>query len=975
MFPSVSHSAGWLKCCCGMVSPDYMAQFKQVLTPDFTEGVDRKLLKQVRDRFLKINAGRLSRAKDAMSLRQRDIIDILPLLYHVNHPLLPGYVAQDAPKGVSGYLPDKPALGLAKSFSQSFKFSQDRRSKPEIHSLFMMGSTGTLAHSESSDVDLWCCYRPGMDADALAVLKEKAARLDEWANSAGLELHTFLMDAEAFKKGQAAPEMNSESSGSAQHFLLLDEFYRTAILLAGRYPLWWLIPSGLEDEYDQLADRLIRQRFVRENEVIDFGHIAEIPKSELLGAGLWQLYKSIDAPYKSVLKLLLAEVYAQELPEKKCLSLIFKRAVYEDEAEVEQLDPYLLIYRRLESYLLERNEIKRLDLVRKSFYLKVNKKLSKKAGTKGPSWQRLLLQELSADWAWREQDFKRLDERSLWRVDQVISERQQLLAELTNSYRFLSDYARVNKVGSSISAEDLSLLGRKLNATFERKAGKVEKVNPGIAPNIREENLALHHGSSQPFQSDQSAWHLYRDLNSSDDAAFCSSLKKTPNLIEMLAWLHFNDIAGSSTRLSLVPGTSGVSLHEVRSIMAALERAVGSPSADGGQERFLAPAYVNTLVLFINIGVDPMERLSEHGLLRLSDRTDSLGYSSQRSNLVKTIDQVALNSWNEMSARRYELGETLMQNLQAYLLMSASQMGQSKCRLHVFCYTSQRAEAIAMRVETLFKDVSDAFFIGKEVSSIRYVLEIEERFYIVQYASQQFRYSSFSNVDDLLQQLGKSGQEYSQIVLDRYALRHDSLLRQALKRSQPDMIQIFYELTGSAIEVCFLDECGSVLRTVWGLQEEREFLLKLDTFLTKILERRQFDQALLGQAGMPVVNWYRGQRSDQKYEFRPMQPPEPRPGLGFMATAFYDGPAICFDLSFEDRVFSFSEYGNQQVEALVHYLRQQGREAELPFLSLQDMSYPSDPVLMRSQVDQSRSLLEYLRLFQSIEMRLWQLLN
>lgn len=952
-----------------------MVQHKQVLAPDFSEGVDRKLLKQVRDRFLKINAERLTRAQQSMSARQRDIIDLLPLLFHVNHPLLPGYVAQDAPKGVCAYQPDKPALTLAKSFSQSFKYSPDRRAKPAIYSLFMMGSTGTLAHSESSDVDLWCCYRPGMDKADLAVLKEKVARLDEWANSAGLELHTFLMDAEAFKKGQAGPEMDSESSGSAQRILLLDEFYRTAILLAGRYPLWWLIPANLEHQYDQYTERLLKQRFVRESEVIDFGHVAEIPKSELLGAGMWQLYKSIDAPYKSVLKLLLAEVYAQELPEKNCLSLVFKQAVYEDECRLEQLDPYLLIYQRLEAYLRARDEFKRLDLVRKSFYLKVNKKLSKKVGLKGASWQRNLLQEVSSDWAWREQDFRRLDERSSWKVDQVIYERQQLLSELTNSYRFLSDYARANRVGSSISAEDLSLLGRKLNATFERKAGKVEKVNPGIAPNIWEENLALHHSSSQPVGGSQSGWQLYRDLASVDDAAFCSSLKKTPNLIEMLAWLYFNGIASSSTRLSLVPGKSGVSVHEVRSIFSSLERSFEQPTAVVDQTRFLERAYVKTLVLFINIGVDPMERLSEQGLLRLSDRTDSLGYSSQRFNLVKTIDQVALNSWNEMSARRYELGETLMQNLQAYLLMCASQTGQPACQLHVYCYTSQRADAIAKRVETLFKDVADAFFGGSSISSIRYVLEIEERFYIIQHVAGQFRYSSFASVESLLQQLGKSEPEFSRVVLDRYALRHDRLLRQALKRSQPKNVQIFYELATEAVEVCVLDEFGSLFRTVFALQEEREFQLKLDRFLNKVLERRLLDQAILGHGDVPEVIWYRLQRKDKRFELKTVHPPMPRPGLGFMATAFYEGLEIRFDLSFEDKMFSYSEYGDQQVEAMVHYLVEQGRSAELPFLALEDMSYPSDPVLMRSQVDPSRSLLEYLRLFQEIEMRLWQQMN
>ncbi|WP_231876823.1 class I adenylate cyclase, partial [Oleiphilus sp. HI0080] len=122
--------------------------------------------------------------------------------------------------------------------------------------------------------------------------------------------------------------MDKESSGSAQHFLLLDEFYRTAILLTGRYPLWWLVPPDAEGSYAEITQLLLGNRFVKEADVLDFGSTHTIPKSELIGAGLWQLYKSLESPYKSALKLLLAEVYARELPEYPCLSVEFKQAVY-----------------------------------------------------------------------------------------------------------------------------------------------------------------------------------------------------------------------------------------------------------------------------------------------------------------------------------------------------------------------------------------------------------------------------------------------------------------------------------------------------------------------------------------------------------------------------------------------------------------------------------------------------------------------
>lgn len=63
------------------------------IRPDLDEGIDRKVLATLRARFLHLNQGRLQRAKEGLSTRQQQVLSLLPLLFHVNHPLLPGYVS------------------------------------------------------------------------------------------------------------------------------------------------------------------------------------------------------------------------------------------------------------------------------------------------------------------------------------------------------------------------------------------------------------------------------------------------------------------------------------------------------------------------------------------------------------------------------------------------------------------------------------------------------------------------------------------------------------------------------------------------------------------------------------------------------------------------------------------------------------------------------------------------------------------
>ncbi|MDR9426475.1 MAG: class I adenylate cyclase, partial [Marinobacter sp.] len=164
--------------------------------------------------------------------------------------------------------------------------------------------------------------------------------------------------------------------GSAQHYLLLDEFYRTSIHLAGQYPLWWLVPVDSEHRYDECRRRLVDCRFIKPQEYIDFGPVPAIPPEEFPGAGIWQLYKGIDAPWKAILKLLLIECYATD-QKQSLLSASFKQAVHEGRLSVDELDPYIMLYQRLESWLGNQDAEDRLDLVRRSLYLKAGLPLSR----------------------------------------------------------------------------------------------------------------------------------------------------------------------------------------------------------------------------------------------------------------------------------------------------------------------------------------------------------------------------------------------------------------------------------------------------------------------------------------------------------------------------------------------------------------------------------------------------------------------
>lgn len=162
------------------------------LNPD--NGIDRKQLKQLKLRFLTLNNVRLERTREAISVRQQLFLDLLPLLLHVNHPMLPGYQGSDTPCGIPYFKPNKIQIGAANIVARSFEIKKDfLHQEPAIDAVFIMGSVGTIAHSESSDFDIWVCYKNNIKKLLLQKLEKKFKAISTWAEQElGIEAHFSL---------------------------------------------------------------------------------------------------------------------------------------------------------------------------------------------------------------------------------------------------------------------------------------------------------------------------------------------------------------------------------------------------------------------------------------------------------------------------------------------------------------------------------------------------------------------------------------------------------------------------------------------------------------------------------------------------------------------------------------------------------------------------------------------------------------
>ncbi|MEW8324340.1 MAG: class I adenylate cyclase [Candidatus Thiodiazotropha taylori] len=797
----------------------------------FDNGISRKELNEVRQRFMRLHRARLRRIHLELRPSQQEFLDLLPLLFHINHPMLPGFVSSDTVTGIPDYSPSKKSLDAAAKLSRSFQYKKRAQRVYHIHGLYLMGSTGTIGQSFGSDFDLWLCHDPMLDQHQRDQLQQKVKLIEKAAAELGLELHIFLIDPERFRRGEKS-RLSRESTGTTQHHLLLEEFYRSAVLLAGRYPLWWLVPPEQEEEYQSYVEYLLSHRFIKASEVFDLGGLNRVQAGEFFGAALWQLYKGIDSPYKSILKIFLMEAYSHHYPHPKWLAQQAKEAIYAGETDIDMLDAYILLYQKVEEFLKANKDSDRLELARRCFYFKVGEHLSQVRKGQG-NWRGRMMLKLTRQWGWSQTQLQMLDTRSEWKIDRVIKERNALVSVLTRSYRLLTDFARKFAKESHIDPHELNLLGRKLYTALDHRPGKIDHINPGISKNLSEDYLTL---SYRPARDGTAAWMLYRG-NIEDEQLFEQRpIKISANLVEILVWSHVNQVWSRHTRIVLVAGESELTRKELLSLQRSIAKLFPElmpPSA--GMKTLAMPAYAVSVGLFLNIGTDPMEFLTREGKQLTSERHDPLSFASARSNLVINLEKLVLTSWGEILVTRHEGPEGLMDALCSVLNMPSNE-SDKRPSISAVSFSGVRGSQIGYRVNELFEQVIERFK-QESFKYGRYLFRMGADFYIVQRKQQEFAWRSVGSFESLLEELMQPQQVFRPLGFDAEVLE-ESPFPLLYEVNKPDVIQLFFQVTTHGIDIHILDEQGSLFRQSLKADSPRFLMLQQRRFLNSLQQLR-----------------------------------------------------------------------------------------------------------------------------------------
>ena len=645
------------------------------------------------------------RALVGMSSEFQQVFLLLPALFHYHTPELPGYMEGNIPSGIAYYQLSDDIRKLLKTEFDFIPTANENKiiNLPTISALYSMGSTCSIGQSFQSDLDIWICIENSLTDQQKEALQQKCRLIEDWAANLQVQLTLFVVDADRFINKHHECLMG-ENCGSAQHILLLEEFYRSANLLAGKYLLWFAVPYNFTvnnvtyPTYEKCIKAMVELNLIKRDQWIDFGPLTGLSAQEYFGASLWQLYKSIDSPFKAVLKTLLLEAYSWIYPQNKPVAYQMRELIQKGKIHKGMyLDSYYMLLDRISKYLIEINDYERLELIRNCFYLKMNEKLS--IPMQSPSWRRTILSNLVKSWGWDEQQIAKLDASQTWKIGQVREIHEILLHTMMSGYRNLLNFGRRNNLDSLISPQDLAILTRKLYAAFEVLPGKITTLKLNISDNLQEEALTFIHVAEDRIN--RAGWYVYNQKPVLQSIIGHHYLEYSKYLLKLVSWCYFNGLIADTTDFYYHDGQNRNN-SKINKLIVDLKNYFPIDVPAATEEQLYGPCEIRHLAIILNLEDDPTANIE------LDDEVTNsvLNYGKNELSLVGSIDLLYRNSWNEIRVLHFSGALSVLQAIKE-LLNRMHKDADLPNSLEIFCYSEYLSDEIKQQMKKLMDECID----------------------------------------------------------------------------------------------------------------------------------------------------------------------------------------------------------------------------------------------------------------------------
>ena len=461
----------------------------------------------------KLNDYRLKQFFIRYSKKKRSLLFQLPWFFELNTPNIVGYIPY-APSGFS----IKPLT--------PFPFNRDilsihtkNNEKKELIGLYLMGSLATLAQNSDSDIDCWLVYADFVSENRLKLLHKKIDLILNFFAHHHIKIHFYIIkENDNIVNENIIHYLSYKKYRTARNHYLLEEFYRSYIRLSGKKLIWW-------NNNEKILDH---QTF------ISLGKLKPC-LNQLLGITLSHIYRAINTPYKAAIKILLMESYTHpqyhdfhlrdEIWIKLCNNVPLKK-----------LDHYLLMYYRIEKYLLSTKEYEKLYIIQKCFYLKFNislQQLNKK------NYKSMSINKLIKNWLLNKKDLKHLDNIQYWNINDLFNYYAELNFLIKNSYSRLTKFLHYHNIDNTVKLSELCILSHSIfGKQHFQEQYRIYTFNTLKHINLYEKYILIEKNDNTYYLYSSNLHHQKTVL-----------LYTNNNLLKIILWGSINHIIASTTHI------------------------------------------------------------------------------------------------------------------------------------------------------------------------------------------------------------------------------------------------------------------------------------------------------------------------------------------------------------------------------------------------------------------------------------------
>ncbi len=497
-----------------------------------------------RTSFAAYNMNRLRQLFQSLPERKLELFNSVPLLLHMNSPDMPGYIDHpQAPHGIYMFF-DSGFWNIAKQ--EGREETKGLRplalKKYYIRGLYMMGSSGTVGHTDYSDFNyLVVIDDAGLNPQKKELLVQKIEAIKTWGKEKyDQELTFFVLNLARLQENNSLWHDDNNFIISAESFLK-EEFYRTFVLIAGQIPYWAVVPAGVDDDrYRSWISTIFRLSGdnLMANDYVDLGNISFTKGEECIYGLYQQLCRANFDPLKSLLKVSVL-VYHYFLQEQEGLLCNNMKNNFSQTRLDSYQDPYMLSLEKAIKFYGNMTDRDGLDLIRQCIYLKLSGH-PVPAPLDEESGKRHTLMRYVKAWSWDYDQIDRMEKFSFWPEEKKLQFEERVKKKLLSLFDLIYQAREKVIFPDDKEAKDLVDMKNRLSGQFEENPDKLPYCSAFLRARGKSFPLSI------TCQSDASGgpdtWVIYDCPHNENTVEDSSANFKDSEPLRVFGWMIMNGL-------------------------------------------------------------------------------------------------------------------------------------------------------------------------------------------------------------------------------------------------------------------------------------------------------------------------------------------------------------------------------------------------------------------------------------------------